>query len=87
MGLKIEIGDWNMIEHKKTFDVLVRYRTRSGCNAAYHTIEADSASQALRQAASERRARRGVVRIDSCQVCEWAEPESEWEPEGASSWW
>jgi len=55
---------------KRVYDVLVRYRTRSGTNAAYHMVWASDSREALKVASEARRARRGVVRIDSCQAKE-----------------
>ena len=57
------------------FDVLVRYRTNSGCNAAIHTVEAEKPVDAIWKACDARRKRRGVIRIDGGEVCVWAEPE------------
>lgn len=51
------------------YEILVRYRTRSGCNAKAVTVQADDVTAAMRAAADKVRRMRGVIRIDGCQ---WA---------------
>jgi 4-hydroxyphenylpyruvate dioxygenase-like putative hemolysin len=62
-----------------TYNVLVRYRTKSGVNARTVAIEADSATEALAKAEARVARARGVTRVDSTQWLErpiWAK----WEP-------
>lgn len=55
---------------KRHFEVIVRYRTNSGCNAKRVTVEADTVYEALQLASDKVRRMRGVVRIDGG---EWSE--------------
>lgn len=48
----------------KTYTVLIRYRTKSGCNTAYHIVRAENMEEALEKACAERARKRGVIRID-----------------------
>lgn len=49
------------------YSILVRYRTKSGCNAKAVTLIAESPEQALRFAAAKVERMRGVIRIDSSE--------------------
>jgi hypothetical protein len=52
----------------KQYPVLVRYRTKSGCNAKSVTVLADSMEHALIWAEAKVRRMRGVIRIDGCHT-------------------
>jgi len=60
----------------QVYDVLVRYRTKSGCNAKMVTLWADTPQNALIWAKAKVRRMRGVIAIDEAEVCKWA-PESD----------
>lgn len=67
-ALKAAIGDAE--KPARVFDVLVRYRTNSGCNAKAYRIEAPDMEKAIDIACEKQRRRRGVIRIDGgeCRV-------------------
>jgi len=48
----------------QTYNVTVRYRTNSGCNAKDIRVEASDMEQALTLASAKVRRMRGVIRID-----------------------
>jgi hypothetical protein len=52
----------------RMYDVLVRYRTKSGCNAKAVQVAAMSLPDALSIAGAKVARQRGVIRIDECNV-------------------
>ncbi len=54
----------------KTYNVLVRYRTRSGVNAKSVRTLADDMSSALALASASVARQRGVIRVDGAETVE-----------------
>ena len=51
----------------KQYSILMRYRTKSGCNAKAITLIAESPEQALHLASAKVARMRGVIKIDSSE--------------------
>jgi hypothetical protein len=54
----------------KTYFVLVRYRTKSGCNSSIIRVDTDDMARALRIARNKVERRRRVVHIDGAECLE-----------------